>query len=158
MKKRISALFIAILMVMFCLPISVSAEETSTKTPETVGGYEGADDLARWGIGEEYAIVPCNAGTSAVDLNGSNGTDITIHKSHINHTVRSISAGRSVRSENTTILKTNGTGRSLTYPTQTPCPVRPCRAIHITAPILSSGSLKVWATALIPFRISSTTH
>ena len=82
MKKRISALFIAILMVMFCLPISVSAEETSTKTPETVGGYEGADDLARWGIGEEYAIVPCNAGTSAVDLNGSNGTDITIHKSH----------------------------------------------------------------------------
>ena len=82
MKKRISALLITILMVMFCLPISVSAEETSTKTPETVGVYEEADDLARWGIGEEYAIVPCNAGTSAVDLNGSNGTDITIHKSH----------------------------------------------------------------------------
>ena len=41
-----------------------------------------ADDLAKYGIFEEYSIVPCNAGCSAVDFNGSNGKDIMIYKSH----------------------------------------------------------------------------
>ena len=43
--------------------------------------YE-ADDFARYGIGEEYAIVPVHAGYSCVDLNGSNETDLQLYKSH----------------------------------------------------------------------------
>ena len=81
MKKRIMALLIAFTLVLFCLPISVFAEGASDETADSAGAYEEADDLTRWGIGEEYAIVPCSAGSSAVDLNGSNATDIQIYQS-----------------------------------------------------------------------------
>ena len=95
MKKRITALFTSLLMVMFCLPLSVFTPGTVAQAAQSSDLYE-ADDFAHYGTDEEYAIVPCNAGGSSVDLSG-NGKDIHLWKTH--------RSGRSSRSEITTILK-----------------------------------------------------
>ncbi len=79
MKKRIIAIIITVLLVMSCLPVSVSAADNSSAG--TGDNYE-TDDFARYGTDEEYSIVPCHAGGSAVDFNAANGKGITIHKSH----------------------------------------------------------------------------
>ena len=75
MKKRICAFLLAALIVLPCLPLTVSAAEEPEETaaaasPAESAAYE-ADDFARYGDGEEYAIVPCNAGGSRVDDGGS---------------------------------------------------------------------------------------
>ena len=80
MKKRITALFTSLLMVMFCLPLYVITSGTVAQAAGVSDLYE-ADDLACYGTDEEYAIVPCNAGGSSVDLSG-NGKDIHLWKTH----------------------------------------------------------------------------
>lgn len=47
---------------------------------EEPGSIE-ADDLVRYGLNEEYTIVPLHAGCSSVDFSG-NGKDIYIYKTH----------------------------------------------------------------------------
>ena len=79
MKKRIPALCLALILTLLCMPISVSAEESSGNA--VVGLCDEADDFARFGTDEEYAIVPCCAGSSAVDLNGGDGKTLQIYKS-----------------------------------------------------------------------------
>ena len=54
--------------------VCVSASEQPPQTE--------LDDLVRYGLDEEYTIVPLHAGCSAVDLNGSNERDIMIYKTH----------------------------------------------------------------------------
>lgn len=83
MKKRMTALFIALILTLFCLPLNVFAAQTSGSALSLDGtdAADEADDFARYGIGEEYSIVPCNAGCSAVDLS-SNGKDIHLWKTH----------------------------------------------------------------------------
>ena len=84
MKKRIMALFIALMLVLLSLPLSASAAGTSDLSGDNTADNEGpreADDLARYGLDEEYAIVPCHAGCSAVELS-SNGEDIHLWKTH----------------------------------------------------------------------------
>ena len=83
MKKRMTALFAALILTLFCLPLNVFAAQTSGSALSLDGtdAADEADDFARYGIGEEYSIVPCNAGCSAVDLS-SNGKDIHLWKTH----------------------------------------------------------------------------
>ncbi len=83
MKKRIIASLIALILVLFCLPLNVSAAEISGKAIELndKSAADEADDFARYGLDEEYSIVPCNAGGSCVDLS-SNGKDIHLWKTH----------------------------------------------------------------------------
>lgn len=84
MKKRIIALLAALILTLFCLPLNVFAEENSGSAVslDNNSAADASDDLARYGLDEEYSIVPCHAGCSAVDLNGSNGKDIMIYKAH----------------------------------------------------------------------------
>ncbi|WP_407386034.1 RICIN domain-containing protein [Ruminococcus sp.] len=84
MKKRIIALLSAMILTLFCLPLHAFAAEASGNTIslDDNNAVNESDDLARYGIDEEYAIVPCNAGCSAVDLNGSNARDIIIYKAN----------------------------------------------------------------------------
>ena len=80
MKKRILALCLALILTLLCMPLSVpvSAEESSDNA--LTGLYGEADDLARFGTDEEYAIVPCCAGSSAVDLHGNDGKTLQIYR------------------------------------------------------------------------------
>ncbi len=66
MKKRITALFIALLLVAFSLPISANAASVTVDEikPNVV-----------------LSIVPCNATDASVDLNGENLKDIQIYTS-----------------------------------------------------------------------------
>lgn len=79
MKKRMIALLIAFLLLTLCLPLSVSAAESDSFS--AVSAADEADDFARYGLDEEYSIVPCNAGCSAVDFS-SNGKDIHLWRTH----------------------------------------------------------------------------
>ena len=79
MKKRITALFTSLLMVMFCLPLSVFTPGTVAQAAQSSDLYE-ADDFAHYGVDEEYAIVPCNAGNSSID--SSDGTTMHLWKTH----------------------------------------------------------------------------
>ena len=96
MKNRIPALFMALILTLFCLPVSAFAQEDSGDSEgfaestdvfsegsdgETEHAYNEADDFVRFGIGEEYAIVPCCAGSSVVDLHGIDGKTLQIFKS-----------------------------------------------------------------------------
>ena len=81
MKKRITALVTALFVTLFCLPLTVFTSETVAFAAQSADLYE-ADDFARYGTDEEYAIVPCNAGRSCVDLNGSNGTSLQLYSLH----------------------------------------------------------------------------
>ena len=84
MKKRMTALFAALILTLFCLPLHVFAAQASGNalSLDSVDGASEADDFVRYGLDEEYAIVPCNAGGSAVDYNGSNGKDIMLYRAH----------------------------------------------------------------------------
>ena len=76
MKKRIPALFLALILTLLCLPLSVSVSAAETSG---ASAYDESDDFARYGTDEEYAIVPCNAGSSCVD---DGGTTIHLWKTH----------------------------------------------------------------------------
>ncbi|MBQ9558129.1 MAG: RICIN domain-containing protein, partial [Clostridia bacterium] len=80
MNKRIIALFLALIFSLCCLPFTGIAEETAGDASATsyADTYE-ADDFALYGTDEEYAIVPCNAGSSCVD---DGGTGIQLWKTH----------------------------------------------------------------------------
>ncbi len=93
MKNRITAFALALVLTLFGMPYTASAEAAADNTQITSDdttvsddtaasddNYE-LDDFARYGVGEEYAIVPCNAGSSCVDLHGENGTDLQIYRS-----------------------------------------------------------------------------
>ncbi|MBQ6419506.1 MAG: RICIN domain-containing protein [Clostridia bacterium] len=82
MKKRIPALCLALILTLLCMPLSVpvSAEESSDSA--AAGLYDEADDFARYGAGEEYAIVPCCAGNSAIDLDSDGATRLQLWKAH----------------------------------------------------------------------------
>ncbi|MBQ7219272.1 MAG: RICIN domain-containing protein [Ruminococcus sp.] len=83
MKKRIIALFIALMLVSLCLPLSVSAAETSGSASVVVNDASNeADDFVRYGTDEEYAIVPCNAGRSCIDLDNVSGTTLQLWSSN----------------------------------------------------------------------------
>ncbi|MBQ2468904.1 MAG: hypothetical protein II503_04390, partial [Clostridia bacterium] len=71
MKKRIFALFTALILTLLCLPFTVFAEDDGKATQNAAEAAYELDDFARWGVGEEYAIVPCNAGGSCVDEGGA---------------------------------------------------------------------------------------
>ena len=71
MKNRIPALCLALILTLLCLPLSVSVSAEESSGNAVTGLYGEADDLARFGTDEEYAIVPCCAGSSAVDLHGT---------------------------------------------------------------------------------------
>lgn len=88
MKKRITALSMALMLMLSCLPLAVSAAEEPVETAATVdaaadgfalGADYESDDFARYGAEEEYAIVPCRAGGSRVDDGGAN---IHLWKAH----------------------------------------------------------------------------
>lgn len=83
MKKRMTALLAALILTLFCLPLHIFAAQTSDNvlSLDGIDAVDEADDLERYGLDEEYAIVPCNAGGSAVDLS-SNGKDIHLWKTH----------------------------------------------------------------------------
>ena len=81
MKKRITALVTALFVTLFCLPLYVFTSGTVVQAAGVSDLYE-ADDLQRYGTDEEYAIVPCNAGGSCVDLNGSNATSLQLYELH----------------------------------------------------------------------------
>ena len=81
LKKRITALLIALLIVLLSLPLSVYAAEIPDITSAANDVSYETDDLERYGLDEEYSIIPCNAGGSAVDLSGD-GKDIHLWKTH----------------------------------------------------------------------------
>ncbi|MBR1531911.1 MAG: RICIN domain-containing protein [Eubacterium sp.] len=80
MKKRITALFMALLLMLSSFTISALAAQETDNAVETTGAFDEATDLERWGLDEEYSIVPCNAGCSSVDLHGTNLKDVQIYK------------------------------------------------------------------------------
>ena len=82
MKKRILALFTALILTLLSLPLPVPVSAAGGSGQAAAGAYNEADDFARYGIGEEYAIVPCCAGASCIDLNGTNGSTIMLYRSH----------------------------------------------------------------------------
>lgn len=81
MKNRIPALCLALILTLLCLPLSVSVSAEESSGNAVTGLYGEADDLARFGTDEEYAIVPCCAGSSAVDLHGNDGKTLQIYRS-----------------------------------------------------------------------------
>lgn len=81
MKKRIPALCLALILTLLCLPLSVSVSAEESSDNAVAGLYDEADDLVRFGTDEEYAIVPCCAGSSAVDLHGNDGKTLQIYRS-----------------------------------------------------------------------------
>ena len=79
MKKRIIASVLALVMALLCLPFTAFAEGDAQKTQNTSDASYELDDFARYGTSEEYAIVPCNAGSSCVD---DGGTEIHLWRTH----------------------------------------------------------------------------
>ena len=79
MKKRIIASVLALVMALLCLPFTAFAEGDAQKTQNTSDASYELDDFARYGTSEEYAIVPCNAGSSCVD---DGGTEIHLWMTH----------------------------------------------------------------------------
>ena len=79
MKKRIIASVLALVMAQLCLPFIAFAEGDAQKTQNTSDASYELDDFARYGTSEEYAIVPCNAGSSCVD---DGGTEIHLWTTH----------------------------------------------------------------------------
>ena len=80
MKKRITALFMALLLMLSSFTISALAAQGTDNAAETTGAFDETTDLERLGLDEEYSIVPCNAGCSSVDLHGTNLKDVQIYK------------------------------------------------------------------------------
>lgn len=83
MKKRMTALFIALILTLFCLPLHVFAAQTSGSafSLDGIDAVDESDDFARYGTSEEYAIVPCCAGGSAVD--SGNGEELHLWRTHL---------------------------------------------------------------------------
>ena len=77
MKNRITALALALALVLFGLPFT----PVTTEAAYFQGSSYDLDDFARYGTSEEYIIVPCHAPNSCVDLNASNGTTLQIWQS-----------------------------------------------------------------------------
>ena len=78
MKKRIFALALSLVLALFCLPVAAFAEGDGKATQNAFETTYEFDDFARYGEGEEYAIVPCSAGSSCVELDSGAGTRLQL--------------------------------------------------------------------------------
>ena len=85
MKKRMTALLAALILMLFCLPLHIFAAQTSDAvlSLDGVDAVDESDDFARYGTNEEYAIVPCSAGSSCVDLDNIGGKKLQLWNSDL---------------------------------------------------------------------------
>ena len=79
MKKQIIAFALSLVLALLCLPFAALAEGESEPAQNAYADTYGLDDFARYGTSEEYAIVPCNAGSSCVD---DGGTEMHLWRTH----------------------------------------------------------------------------
>ena len=82
MRKRFIAMLTAGMMAAFCLlPLTkqIAVPQLTAEAAEATDDFAGhGTDLERYGLQEEYAIIPCCAGASAVDVDGGNGRSLQI--------------------------------------------------------------------------------
>ena len=78
MKKRIFSLALSLVLALFCLPVAAFAEGDGKATQNAFETTYEFDDFVRYGEGEEYAIVPCSAGSSCVELDSGAGTRLQL--------------------------------------------------------------------------------